>query len=489
MPTLAEVLTSPGSEELAVLTEGGLERRVDGVRLLGSIQQLDRAAPDMVVLLTSPAAHELDSYRFDVAIRRASTAGITAIVIPVPEAWEVPATSGALAHRAGISVVAAPDDADLAQLAIAIGHAIAGDMELALAELARALDRMTQNEEALDEVAVVAAVSAVVPSVELRERASPGTGVAIVVDGREEASLAVDPGANGIAQRAALALGAGAIGRIRTTLRRSEEVPIRSVTWLLTELLAADPTRSPALLNRARALGLPVDGAHVVTRLEVSGTDAQDVVFELLETMAQVALTTARGSGGTWHAARSESAILLIRMWDDDPGPSAARRVTGTAKRVVTALLDRFPGQDVRGGVGSVHEGPIGLRASAAEARATIGAARTTGRHESVTSYDLIGLKRMLLEWYASDTARDSVHALLSPLEGLGPRKADTAIRTLQVFLDEQGSTSRTARVLHLHRNAVAYRIGRIAELLDADLQDADQRLALQLACRARLLS
>jgi DNA-binding PucR family transcriptional regulator len=46
----------------------------------------------------------------------------------------------------------------------------------------------------------------------------------------------------------------------------------------------------------------------------------------------------------------------------------------------------------------------------------------------------------------------------------------------------------RTAQKLHLHRNAVTNRLRSITELLDVDLDDPDQRLALQLACRARLL-
>ena len=53
---------------------------------------------------------------------------------------------------------------------------------------------------------------------------------------------------------------------------------------------------------------------------------------------------------------------------------------------------------------------------------------------------------------------------------------------------DEQGSIVRTAKALHLHRNAAAYRLRRITDLLEVDLEDPDQRLALQLACRARLI-
>jgi DNA-binding PucR family transcriptional regulator len=84
---------------------------------------------------------------------------------------------------------------------------------------------------------------------------------------------------------------------------------------------------------------------------------------------------------------------------------------------------------------------------------------------------------------------RESVHELLAPLDRLGPRRSQTSIETLRAYLDHQGSLSKTAQALHLHRNAVAYRVKRIFEVLELDPQDPDQRLALHLACRARELA
>ncbi len=130
----------------------------------------------------------------------------------------------------------------------------------------------------------------------------------------------------------------------------------------------------------------------------------------------------------------------------------------------------------------------MGLRASAAEARGALLAARAVGKPAGVAAHDAVGVQRMLMEWYASDTARASVRDQLAPLEKLGPGRAETAIRTLAAYLDEQGSIVKTAQRLHLHRNAVANRLRGITELLDVDFDDPDQRLALQLACRARLL-
>ena len=130
----------------------------------------------------------------------------------------------------------------------------------------------------------------------------------------------------------------------------------------------------------------------------------------------------------------------------------------------------------------------MGLRASAAEARLALVAARSAGKAERVATHDATGVQRMLMEWYASDTAQASVRAQLAPLERLGPARGETAIRTLAAYLDQQGSIVRPAQRLHLHRNAVTYRLRWITDLLAVDLDDPDQRLALQLACRAHLL-
>jgi DNA-binding PucR family transcriptional regulator len=57
-------------------------------------------------------------------------------------------------------------------------------------------------------------------------------------------------------------------------------------------------------------------------------------------------------------------------------------------------------------------------------------------------------------------------------------------VETLRVYLDCWGSLARSGAVLHLHPNAVAHRMKRIRTLLPADLEDPEQRLAVQIACR-----
>jgi DNA-binding PucR family transcriptional regulator len=126
---------------------------------------------------------------------------------------------------------------------------------------------------------------------------------------------------------------------------------------------------------------------------------------------------------------------------------------------------------------------------SAAEAKAAVVAARTSGRANVAIPFDAVGLRRTLVEWYASDTAQAAVATVLAPLTGLGPGTREPFIQTLHVYLDQRGSLTKTAKLLNLHRNAVAYRINRIFDLLDIDRNNPDDLLLVQLACRARELA
>ncbi len=73
---------------------------------------------------------------------------------------------------------------------------------------------------------------------------------------------------------------------------------------------------------------------------------------------------------------------------------------------------------------------------------------------------------------------------ILGPLAD-GDRHVDL-VHTLESYIRNHGSLNAVARELYLHRNTVRQRLRRIARLTGADLNDADARLALQLALLGR---
>jgi hypothetical protein len=529
------------------VSRGGGDRQVALVRLAERFADLDDAPAGSLVLLSRAASAELSDYRLDMGLRWASANGVSAVAAFSAEQWQPTVTAMDIAGRADIALISIPAGAELAGLVQAISREIGGAAESALGRAEEGLNAVLSAEAAaagLEDLRASVSVALGTP-VEFRpddsghgERANgqlrldrgavhAGSGAPTralegglagevsvpVVVGEAPIGHLVAPDVQGdlaIAARLVLHSAAASAGRLLDLARRAREVPVRSRSELLAELLMSESAINDDLLDRARQLNISLGGWHVVVRIEADDLDggpgpdgsadgpglsspdsaSRDEVrrFELLETAGQIALQAAGAAGGTWHLSRVARALVLIKMTRSDPGPQAGAQAARAAARALQALRERLPALPFRAGVGAAHEGPTGLRASAAEARAALLAARAARKPSGVTAHDVVGVQRMLMEWYASDTARASVRDQLAPLEKLGQSRADTAIRTLAAYLDEQGSIIKTAQRLHLHRNAVANRIRGITELLDVDFEDPDQRLALQLACRARLL-
>jgi hypothetical protein len=288
-----------------------------------------------------------------------------------------------------------------------------------------------------------------------------------------------------------------AVQRVAEALSRAQraaELPTRSRLDALTDLLASTPkTREQATL-RVRSLGFPVDSWHVVVRLDFEDLSDPPAGGELAAydervRLGAAALRATRTAGGTWHEARTTDELLLIRSYQSDPGPLAAREVAGVMETVLVTVREKIPTAVIRCGVGMAAAGASGLLASSGESKAAVLAGRTGQSGSVAVAFDNFGLRRTLVEWYASDTAREAATAVLAPLSSLGGVRAERLIQTLHVYLDERGSLTRTAQRMNLHRNAVAYRVNRAFELLEVDRESADDLLLLQLACRARDLS
>jgi sugar diacid utilization regulator len=526
MPTVDDILASSLLAGLRRVSRSGGDRQVTVVRFAERLADLDDAPPTSLVVLSRSASAEVTDYRLDMALRWASIHQVAAVAAFSAEKWRPTVTVTDIAGRADIALISIPEGTELTGLIHAIMREIGGGAELVLGRAEQGLDVVLNAGEAGGDLdALCASVSrALGTPVEFRPLSSgngaaspngesgypPGgsrapdgeagrldadeVSVPVVVGDSLIGCLAAPQahGDSGIGARLVLQTAALAAGRLLDLARQAREVPVRSRSELLAELLMSDTAINEDLLERARQLVIPVTGWHVVVRIEADdlADSVRDEVqrFELLEAAGQAAFQAAAATGGTWYLSRIAHAIVLVRATTSNPGPQAGVRTARSAERALEAIRGRFPALRFRAGVGAPHEGPTGLRASAAEARGALLAARAALKPAGVAAHDAVGVRRMLMEWYASDTARASVRDQLAPLEKLGPARADTAIRTLAAYLDEQGSIIRTAQKLHLHRNAVANRLRGITELLEMDLDDPDQRLALQLACRARLL-
>ena len=142
------------------------------------------------------------------------------------------------------------------------------------------------------------------------------------------------------------------------------------------------------------------------------------------------------------------------------------------------------------------------LRRSFHEARCALDAvtlSRLGGDATHVASYRDLGSFQLLLSLQDDDALRLFCDSVLGPLENGGAARGDPSgatpraygdelLRSLEVFIEQNGQWERAARELFCHRHTLRYRIRRVEELTGRDLSSARDRIEFWLALRGREL-
>lgn len=430
-------------------------------------------------------------YLVDVALRQASARGLAGLVMPA--GFTATETATVLALRGGVPVLVslaapAPD------LAVAIDRVISGGAAESMTRAAFAVEKATQAAAAGEGDAVAAILDAAGTAlgvrVSLREDlATSWTDADAVFAGEVPIGRLVaetsDPAAT-----VALPVVASLVSRAMQRHLQDRFAPNQSRADLIVELILAEAGRVDGFVAPAARLGLPLQLSHAVAWMRPQhrtdpGLRAPRFVEAALELFT---LQLIEDRPELWHIAFLQDDVLVVSSEDHGAGDHQ-RRLRDVVSRV-QAQARRLIGDDwtYTVGLGTPQTGAAGLRQSAAEARVAADSAIAGGRLDAIELTDVTGLRRLLLDFYASPVSRNLLDDILHPLDVLGPEKATTAVRTLLSYLGHRHSLAQAGRELNLHPNAVGYRIRRARELLGVDLDDPDTRFAVELACRVRLL-
>jgi hypothetical protein len=260
--------------------------------------------------------------------------------------------------------------------------------------------------------------------------------------------------------------------------RLVQERDARFRLGVLNAITATKEFAEPVLIGQLGILGWRVDGWCTAIYMQSVGdvdslrilNGAQEFRQALVE-IGFIGPVVERPDGfSAWQVEKTE------------PQSSSFTILLEKFVKLLSKLEHTSPGLQNFIGIGRPYQGILGLQKSLAEAKESCTIAQLSGKNFDVQHIDEMGIRRILLGWYASESFSDFAITLLSPIQ-----KADNdgeLLRTLETYLNHNCSPSETAEMLQIHRNTVLNRMDKIKSLLRVDLNQPDERLALQLACR-----
>lgn len=282
----------------------------------------------------------------------------------------------------------------------------------------------------------------------------------------------VDPGQQAREQDVfALEHGAVVLAMELAHQRALAEAELRLRRDLVDDLLSGADNESA--WARAAAIGHDLHQPHqvVVARWDNPARD-EDTVTALDRAAARVlgsaALTTRRGG-----------AVVLVVPQPDQVG---GRPPWMELHRAVASLL-RSPNGSI--GVGRPCEEPSELPRSYSEAMRALKVRMATAGAGGVTTFDELGIYRLLAAGAGDGEVHAFVREWLGPLIDYDAANRSELVATLWQYYECGGNYDATAHALTIHRSTLRYRLRRIRDLTGRDLGAVESRLNLHVASRA----
>lgn len=180
------------------------------------------------------------------------------------------------------------------------------------------------------------------------------------------------------------------------------------------------------------------------------------------------------------HIFSDAHVCVFQAMADEDEGLSTAREL---ARRLREHLRAEFPKNrllcGLSGPAAELAEWPRVYR-QAAQAMELAGRLHT----DATVTFDSMGIYQLLIQLEQEPAARRFSDRIVGPLVDYDKRHRSSLMETIIAYFVHHGNVSQTAEALYIHRNTLSYRLDRIQELTGQDLEDPDERLALQLALK-----
>lgn len=261
----------------------------------------------------------------------------------------------------------------------------------------------------------------------------------------------------------------------------------------LEDLCEASYGEESAALRRARHLGYPMAGQHVLVMVDIDdfrgfhrGKALTEEQIQSLkrEFLRRIGGVIRRSIPRALVSGRSDMVLGLLPLGTEVDGYEP--RVRALGQQIREAISEWRPGFTVSVGFSAPVGAPDGIAVAYREVLNMLETMTRFGRRDQVVAATELGVTGLLAS-VADDRLLDFARRQLGPLADHDRRRGGELLETLRAYL-ETGEQQAAAKRLGIHPNTLRYRLDRITEIVDCDLSDAETRLNLAVALRVRSL-
>jgi purine catabolism regulator len=275
--------------------------------------------------------------------------------------------------------------------------------------------------------------------------------------------------------------------------RELSEVEGRVRGEFLEDLLHGTYGEEAAAQRRARHLGYPLHGSHIVMLVDIDDfrgyIGSRQVSEDAIQALKREFLRRVTGVVRATYAralvqGRSDSVAALLPV-GTEPGDYQARG-HALGLQIRENIANWKAGFTVSVGFSGPADAPGGLAAAQREVISVMDSLARFKRWGQVVAVPELGLTGLLAA-VSDERLVDYSRRHLGPLVEHDAARKGSLVPTLRAYL-ETGEQQEAAKRLRVHPNTLRYRLDRIREISGVDLEDPETRLNMAVALRVQAL-
>lgn len=217
--------------------------------------------------------------------------------------------------------------------------------------------------------------------------------------------------------------------------------------------------------------GFREDGRYCMAVLELEEQIEGPVMARIVKSIEDILMA----AGDKSFVLNAEGILMLLFS------NYSEEQIHAILLRMIAALRPICPGFYT--GIGKEQQGMDMISVSYMQARRVVELNRRTGVRNMLVHYSELGLYKLLMAVENIDLLQEFYRKTIGVLEEYDKANKTNYMETLEIFLQNNCSTGETAEKMFVHRNTISYKIHKIEELLDCNMNELDTKVNLYVSC------
>lgn len=264
-----------------------------------------------------------------------------------------------------------------------------------------------------------------------------------------------------------------------------QEVENKYKAEFFEDLVSMDEKRKNKALERANYYKLDRDAYYNIMNVRVAKEDNTVVNDEeynqtLTKVMYLIDLIC-REDGRTYLIANKGKKINVMMQWKN---PEEHLKESPKLAEGTQAMIDsKLSHISYNIGIGRLYKGLSDVHRSLYDADKAVEASKTY-INQRVIDFDALGIYKIFCQEHLKDELLSFYQTTLEPLVAYDRKRDTELVKTLLVYFETNGNLKKMSEILFTHYNTVLYRINRIQEIANKNLECESDRYGLQTALK-----